>query len=207
MLGKRCVPQEGNTSPPPVNIVEEVVEFLDCMSEHFQTEASPTSTTSSVVSQIGTAASCGRSRIADEHGRLLNKTKLQELRGVIFSLLELEMNSYKWYKDSALGYFIDMEQKIAKTCGVDAKNRDYKMYLRNFVYNSNDDSRGQEGTEEAIQCAQTIVSCLQGEVERLKVDLFSLSTGTSIPQAFLDCDPEKKHEAKYSLDGDGFEIL
>ena len=64
---------------------------------------------------------------------MLDEAALQEVRDVTFSLLDLEMKSYKWYKDSALGYFIDMEQQIAKTCGIGTNSDDYETCFMDFI--------------------------------------------------------------------------
>jgi hypothetical protein len=133
--------------------------------------------------------------------KILNVDALQNVRSVTFSLLDLEMKSYKWYKDRALGYFIDMEQKISQSCGL-VISRNIQKCIRSYVYSPESDL-----SDVSVADVVAMIKFLQGEVDRLSTDLYSLSSNTSVPQAFLNCDPEKKHEAKYSLEDDGFEIL
>lgn len=209
LLGKRGT--RGKSLPDIVHIVKEIVIFLDSMSKLFPGETSAQSE-----SRSGSSGGCICSSVDNVYGsgvsgNMLNIEALQEVREVTFTLLELEMNSFKWYKESALEYFIDMEQKIAKACGVVTNKTDFKKLLTHYVHTGEGCSKDQcdftiKETKDEKKCVQTVLKCLQGEVERLQQVLFSLS-GTSVPQAFLDCDPDKKHEAKYSVEDDGFEIL
>jgi hypothetical protein len=139
----------------------------------------------------------------------VNATALQSIRSVVYDLLELEMLSYKWYKDRSTGYFIDMERKIASHACGNNNNVDCRRHLKRYAQCSLHPLGGKRNSadEEAHVLVSSLLTFLKSEVERATADLYALNTSTSVPQAFLDCDPEKKHEAKYCLDDDGFEIL
>ena len=186
LLGKRnsIAAVSENSSPPIVKVLKELVTFLDSTGRKFLN-----------FSDQSMSSSGGASKTA------IDEKALQDLRSVTFSILDLEMKSYKWYQDRALGYFIDMEKRLSRVCVDKDVPIDLQELLWNFVsVCSHDDSSNQ------CEIIRRILNTLQLEVDDLANHLYSLNS-KGVPQAFLNCDLDNIHEKKYSLEDDGFEIL
>ena len=127
---------------------------------------------------------------------------VQQLREIAFSILDLEMKSHKWYQDRSLAYFVKLSQRISDSVSSVfslTSGNDFKRALMGYIYG--------ERNQNLLSLIKSVVTTLQDEAKLLERHLYSLHSSSSIPQAFLDCDPDQVHEAKYCLEDDGFEIL
>jgi len=195
LLNKRCVGSAHDVLSP-IKIVHHAACFIDSMS----------GASCGTRAGAGSSSSCSTSRSSSSADSSLNAAALQDLRSAVYELLELEMLSYKWYKDRSTGYFIDVEKQIARSC-VNDHNIDYKKYFRMYVRDVKPGERRAADEDKAHAFVSDLLTCLRRQVERVSADLYTYSSNSGIPQAFLDCDPDKKHEATYSMEDDGFEIL
>lgn len=137
----------------------------------------------------------------------LDSSLLAELRATLSSILYLEADAYKWYKDDSIPYFLQLGSRI-------------DLLLRDATLASSSSSTLDDSPP---HCPSTsflssviplhVIPSLKVEIEALTRILLLFPTGSAggIPEEFRKVDPDgmgqKWQIRAYDIEDDGFEIL
>jgi hypothetical protein len=137
----------------------------------------------------------------------LESALLVELRATISSILYLEADAYKWYKDDSIPYFLKLGSRI------DLLLKDPTLLSSSLSSTTNTSFHCPSTSFLSTVVPLHVIPSLKVEIEAVTRILLLFPTGSAggIPEEFRKVDPEgmgQKWQLKaYDIEDDGFEIL